>query len=317
MVNFKCLPASDPNSNWNYCPSFGAAILFSILFGIVTIAHITQGILYRKSYTWVLIMGALWETGGLASRVVSVTKQSEEAPAFASQLLVLLAPLWVNAFAYMTLGRIIYFFLPDTAIWRIRPRRLTVYFVCFDIITFLVQAFGASEASSSNPVSTQRTGLHIYMGGIGLQELLIVIFTALALCFHKELNRRYTTSPPPEAEGSNLRTLDAAHTTLYTLYTVLGLISIRIIFRLVEYSSGTNSYLTDHEWPSYVFDFTVMTIALTVLVVLHPGRFLRGEGSEFPKLSKQEKREEKRAYKDARIKAKNRDRQGWNETQMA
>jgi hypothetical protein len=39
---------SDCNSLWNFQPSYSAAIAFSVLFAIVTVAHLTQGILYKK-----------------------------------------------------------------------------------------------------------------------------------------------------------------------------------------------------------------------------------------------------------------------------
>lgn len=41
----------DPNKEdlgWTYCPSFGAAVAFSVLFGLATIAHIYQAYHYRK-----------------------------------------------------------------------------------------------------------------------------------------------------------------------------------------------------------------------------------------------------------------------------
>jgi hypothetical protein len=36
------------NAVWNYDVSFPAAMVFSVMFGIVTIAHLTLGIAFRK-----------------------------------------------------------------------------------------------------------------------------------------------------------------------------------------------------------------------------------------------------------------------------
>jgi hypothetical protein len=36
------------NAVWNYDVSFSAAMAFSVMFGIVTIAHLTSGIAFRK-----------------------------------------------------------------------------------------------------------------------------------------------------------------------------------------------------------------------------------------------------------------------------
>jgi len=67
MPRFKCVPITDPSANYAYCPSFGAAILFSCLFGITTVAHVIQANLYKKPFAWVLIMGGCWETGGVGT----------------------------------------------------------------------------------------------------------------------------------------------------------------------------------------------------------------------------------------------------------
>lgn len=42
------VPPDQCNALYSYYPSFGAAILFSVLFGIVTVAHIIQAFFYKK-----------------------------------------------------------------------------------------------------------------------------------------------------------------------------------------------------------------------------------------------------------------------------
>src|SRR5277367_18407 len=86
------------NANYNYDPSFSAAILFTILFGLTLGGHIYQAILYKKvRLCWVVIMGATWEFSSFALRSAGAKNQQSTALAFASQILVLLAPLWLNA----------------------------------------------------------------------------------------------------------------------------------------------------------------------------------------------------------------------------
>ena len=84
------------------------------------------------------------------------------------------------------------------------------------------------------------------------------------------------------------------------LYVVLGLITIRIIFRLVQYSAGILSSIPTHEVYFYCLDAVPMTLALCLLNVMHPGRVLVGPLSEFPKKTRQEKKEEKRLKKEAK-----------------
>ncbi|MCJ1230205.1 hypothetical protein MMC12_006877 [Toensbergia leucococca] len=110
-----------------------AALLFSILFALTTLAHIIQARIYRKNFCWVIIMGGLWETAGFITRTLSTEHQSSSALAFPSQLLILLSPLWINAFDYVLLGRMMHYFLPGQKIAGIKARKLSIYFVLLDI----------------------------------------------------------------------------------------------------------------------------------------------------------------------------------------
>jgi RTA1 like protein len=131
------------NSNYSYDPSFAGALVFAILFGITTFTHIYQAVAYKRlRLCWVIIMGATWEFVSFALRVAGTRNQQSAGLATASQILLLLAPMWVNAFDYMVLGRMIYFFVPEQQIWGIKGIKLTKIFVWLDVLSFLTQAAG-------------------------------------------------------------------------------------------------------------------------------------------------------------------------------
>lgn len=48
-------------------------------------------------------MAAIWETRGYALRILSVRDQLNEPYFTIQQLLIILAPLWINAFVYIVL----------------------------------------------------------------------------------------------------------------------------------------------------------------------------------------------------------------------
>ena len=109
------------------------------------------------------------------------------------------------------------------------------------------------------------------MGGVGFQQLCIFLFLGLAVRLHQKLMKQ---SPSPDrARGLLL---------LYVQYVVVGLITIRIIFRLIEYSNGLKSSIPRHEVYQYIFDSTLMLIALVILNVFHPGRLMAGRESDLP-----------------------------------
>jgi hypothetical protein len=87
------VPADACNALWVYFPNFAAAVAFSILFGILTIAQLCQAVLYRNGFCWVIIMAALWETGAYAFRALGSKNQQSSGIATVAQILVLVAPI--------------------------------------------------------------------------------------------------------------------------------------------------------------------------------------------------------------------------------
>jgi hypothetical protein len=81
----------------------------------------------------------------------------------------------------------IHFFLLEQKLVGISARRFGVLFVCLDVFAFIVQVSGAILASNQDNGNLVMTGLHIYMGGIGLQEAFILCFTGLAIHLHRKL----------------------------------------------------------------------------------------------------------------------------------
>ncbi|KAJ7195879.1 hypothetical protein C8J57DRAFT_1456045 [Mycena rebaudengoi] len=168
---------------------------------------------------------------------------------FPSQLLILLAPIWINAFDYVVMSRVVWFFSPDKRVLGITARRLALIFVLLDITAFLMQAAGGSNTNNDDP-KVVLMGLHIYMGGIGLQECFVLLFIGIV------------TRPAPGAWKR----------AVYPMYASLALITLRIIFRLVEFSSGVISPITQSEVPFYVLEALPMFVALALWNVWHPGR---------------------------------------------
>lgn len=62
-----------------------------------------------------------------------------------------------------------------------------------------------------------------------------------------------------------------------------------------------------------MLDATPMFLALLILNVIHPGRVLQGPDSEFPRVSRKEKKRIKREKKEAKRAEKERKKSGKNE----
>jgi len=134
MLKLHLQALTDPDNQWSYCPSVPLALVFFVLFALTSLMHFIQAIKYRKAFCWVIIMGGLWETLSFAARVISARNPTQKGSYDASFLLVLLAPLSINAFDYMLLGRLMQFFLPGESLLGISGGKMGVVFVCFDIM---------------------------------------------------------------------------------------------------------------------------------------------------------------------------------------
>ncbi|KAF2116441.1 RTA1 like protein-domain-containing protein [Lophiotrema nucula] len=291
------VPPEACNANWSYNPSFSAAIAFTTLFGLLTLAQITLAFIYRKGFCWVMIMGVLWETLSFIFRALGAHHQQSTPYAFAANLLFLLAPLWINAFAYMTAGRLIWMFHPAKRVLKVKAMSIGKYFVWLDIFSFIVQGIGGTMLSPGASASTMKTGKNVYMTGVGVQQLFILLFIGLIVKFHVEVNQLERNGVVNHA-GKRWRWLT------YALYAALVLITIRIIYRLVEFSAGTDvsNPLPYHEGYALGLDAVPMFLAISILTIIHPGTVLKGPESEFP--SRKERRAEKKAIKAAKKEAK-------------
>ncbi|KAJ4360552.1 uncharacterized protein N0V89_001117 [Didymosphaeria variabile] len=286
------VPPDACNAQWAYSPSFTAAIAFSTLFGILTVAHLALAICFRKGFCWVLLMGTAWETISFVIRALGAHDQQSQAYSFAATLLFLLAPLWVNAYVYMTAGRLIWAYHPDKKVWGFKAISLGKYFVWLDVFSFLVQAVGGVMLSPGGSETTMKTGKNVYMTGVGVQQLFILLFFALIVRFQIEVQRF-------EASGAGWLGKRWQWVT-YALYAALALITMRIVFRLIEFSAGTgvDNPLPYHEKYALALDAFPMTLAILILAVIHPGLALKGPESEFP--SRKERKAEKKIIKAAK-----------------
>ena len=79
-------------------------------------------------------MAGVWQSVGFAIRAAATQHQQALFLYVPSQILILLAPLWINAFIYLVFGRMVWFFLPEQKVIGIKARWLTVIFVLSDVL---------------------------------------------------------------------------------------------------------------------------------------------------------------------------------------
>ncbi|RDL30475.1 uncharacterized protein BP5553_10353 [Venustampulla echinocandica] len=287
------------DAQFNYCAQPDPAVAFSVFFGLTFFAHVLQSFTFRKAFCWVVVMAALWQFVGFACRVYATKNQTVNSSGAAANLLVLLAPLWVNAFVYMVFGRIVFYFLPEQKVAGIKAVNMAR-------CAFIIQATGG-VLTQNDDSKMIKLGLRLYTVGIGVQEAFVLMFMGLAIRFHWKMAHGFGVIE----RGDGWKKL------LYTTYATLALITIRIIYRLCEFASGdVNSTLSTTESYFYALDATPMCVALFLWNIIHPGSILQGPESLFPKkikLTRAQKRFAKEEKKNGKAALKLEERPGRTE----
>jgi hypothetical protein len=185
----------------------------------------------------------------------------------------------VNAFAYMVFARIVHFYSPNRKVWLFSPSSLALIFVTLDIVSFVVQLIGGGMAGPGASAESQKKGLNLYMGGIGMQEGFIVLFLGLVIKFHRDQLQAHRVGRLTADKATGWRWL------IWALYSCLLAITIRIIYRLAEFSAGLgpSNPLPSNEPLLYVLESAPMWLAILAWNIFHPGRFIHGEDAKMPR----------------------------------
>lgn len=272
-------------------------------------------------------MGAAWLTIGFALRTKAAHQITGIGDFIPQSIIIFLGPLWLNGFVYMVLGRMAHMLLERDRVYNISARRLTLIFVILDIVAFFVQASSSGPMSSDDPdtaqtgvyISTSTTNISMHqltrkvMAGVAIQQTFITFFIVLAIRFHYKLiigtGTRHT-----QAIDEHTAVKPAIYTVpwrrlLYALYLTLILITIRNIFRLIEFSDGVDGYIAVHEAFFYSLDALPIFCGLIVLAVVHPSCVLQGPDSEFPKREKKRKKDKTEKRRRRRSRGKEREQE--------
>lgn len=198
---------------------------------------------------------------GYASRAYAHEQTGRLMPFVIQQNYILLAPVLFAASIYMTLGRIIRS-VNGEKYSLVSPKRLTRSFVSGDILALAVQG-GAAGLMVVSQFAKLAQG--ILIAGLVLQILFFGLFWATAWMFHVKMRRSPCMGAIPTEVGWEQ--------ALRMLCGVSALIMGRSIFRLIEFTMGTDGYLLTHEWPMYIFDSLPMLAVTVIFWIWFPSMF--------------------------------------------
>ncbi|KNG88491.1 hypothetical protein ANOM_003232 [Aspergillus nomiae NRRL 13137] len=255
---------------YRYTPSLGAAVLFLILFALITLYHLYQVIRLRSWYFLVFVFGGVFQVIGYICRALA-HNDTNSIPIYSiGTIMILLAPPLYAASIYMTLGRLIKY-LDAEALSIVPTRWLTLIFVIGDVVAFVMQAAGGGIMASGS-LSAMNTGETVTIVGLAVQLAFFSVFIVTSTIFHWRIHHNPTERSL--IKGQSKWTETTWVTVMGVLYVSSVLILVRSIFRLIEYAQGNAGYLISHEVFMYVFDSMLMFFTMVVMGFYHPSKLL-------------------------------------------
>lgn len=222
----------------------------------------------------IVVITALAEVGGYIA-LVWMIKNTGNASLYSAyvafQCLVVLSPNILQAAAYRTVGKISIVAKMDKKSTWLKPRTISWGFVLLDLVCLIVQAVGisiwASEKSTGEPnVSVVKLGSWITVVGLGLQLVSFLGFTILSVWIQRHKDNKFKSH--------------RAHGFLFMgVYGVILLISIRNIFRFIEFVQGAIRYpdpggISENQTLFYCLETLPIALSFGVFILLSPIAFL-------------------------------------------
>jgi hypothetical protein len=281
---------------WKYVPPVPAAVIFVIIFLVLSIAHtwkmwqrrvwfclpfVIGG--YRKSIPLILTFFNRFLVLRLQFRVypcyqvltprgsrgywVCWSRSCDKCYRSAASIYSLVkfypgATIPLRSFSIHESWRIIQGQGPTAETFSIiRVRWLTTTFVVGDVFAFPIQSTGAGLMASGN---RQKLGENIVIAGLFIQIIFFGLFVAATTIFHlryKQYCIHGTYRPTTSFGWLGM---------LNTLYMTSGLILVRCIFRIIEYIMGADRCILSNEWPFYIFDALLMAIRMAIFYWWYP-----------------------------------------------
>lgn len=276
MYNIDSYPAYN-----SYTPSLALCVLAIVLFAISTIVHLFQVSRYRVWTFTPLTLACLLETIGYIFRTLSSQNDPYNIIWFVVQyFLIVVAPVFISASIYISINRLIAW---ATSIgfngasdrdqgrrWWLSPKLIFWGFITADVVTTIMQIAGAALVGSSE--SNQKdphTGNNILLAGLAIQTASFTVFLLILLLFRISLGKNSSLRSDVRGKDPFVFAVGGASLLVY----------LRTVFRLAETAQGLFASVSTHEKFFGTLEFAPVVLAVWILAVWHPGRWL-AEGSQ-------------------------------------
>ncbi|KAF2813054.1 putative RTA1 domain protein [Mytilinidion resinicola] len=259
-------------ANFTYVPSLAGNVLYAVIFGIILIAQIYLGIRKRTwGYLAGMFGGLLLEIIGYAGRIQLHFNPFPFNPFLENLICLTIAPAFLSAAIYLTLGRVIVIYGPPVS--PLKPRTYSIIFVSCDLLSLILQSAGGAITATADTgdQTTHDLGVHIMIAGLIFQVVSLCVFMALCAAIWLRIWRHPDLVADESEKLSALRKTRMWRVMLWALAAATVFIIVRSIFRVAELWGGFNGSLANNEAMFMVFEGAMLVIACSALTVGHPG----------------------------------------------
>ncbi|KAF7509816.1 hypothetical protein GJ744_007511 [Endocarpon pusillum] len=244
---------------YGYRPSLALGILGAVLFGLAFFGHSYRLFQYRTWYFTPVMLGTAMEVVGYAFRLLSSQVNPYSVINFVIQyFFIVIAPIFFSAAIYTVLTVFINRTKREYA--PLSPKLILWIFISCDVVATITQVAGAAligVAASNRKDPT--TPNNILLAGLAFQVFSFLVFcVCLGICLYRA--RKIVVS--------SLKAFTAA------LCAATLLVYLRTCFRLAETAEGLTSALATHEAYFGSLEFAPIVIAVFILAIWHPGKWL-------------------------------------------
>ncbi|KAJ4362106.1 hypothetical protein N0V95_001563 [Ascochyta clinopodiicola] len=226
--------------------------------------------MYIKHKSWrttlLLPWAAILMVCGFATRLIGAYHTSNLGILIASTVLIMSGPPVYALINYFILSRILYY-MPYLA--PMHPGRVATTFVGLDGLCEILIGNGAWRMANSSMTDAQRqVGANMVTASLCLQAALFAGFGIIAALFHRKALRAGLLK-------------EELKTVLYVMYVSATIVTIRCIYRLVEYILGWESSIYQNETYFWIFEAVIMLVNTALLNTFHPGKRLPRSNGTF------------------------------------
>lgn len=280
---------------WPYTPSLGLNSYFLARYAILFCIELIQVVIAKKRYgKYVektkskrftnqqipLLVGLVLEAAGYGFRIGARNADDSIFINAIQSLFLLIAPIFIAATMYMSLGQIIQV-LRAEQVSLIKVKYLTKIFVTGDIISFILQASGGGMMVMEG---MRDFGKWLAVGGLIVQLFFFFGFIVAVVhlwisLFNIHRRSRFASGGPALDSktgfllSNNLSGWGNWKHALGCLLFASLLIFVRSIFRTVEFSEGFNGPLQSSEHMLFGLDTTMVTCACISLITVNYSKF--------------------------------------------